>query len=109
MSDGDLVEQLSQPGTLLLSVVACICHEDISVANSTVSLLVRLGSSPVGLNMLYATPMLQALKGAMAQQDIIRFRVYEVMTHQALASFLVSVFLTKIFHSGRGLLGCDTT
>lgn len=63
-----------------MSAVACICHEDMSVANSVVALLVSLGASPMGLNMLYSVRMVQALKGAMAQQDIIRFRVYEVMS-----------------------------
>jgi hypothetical protein len=49
-----------------------------------VSLLVRLGTSSEGLSILYSTPMVQAFKGAMMQQDIIRFRVYEVMACQAL-------------------------
>jgi hypothetical protein len=43
------------------------------------SLLTSLGESPIGLNILYSTPMMHALKAAMAQRDIIRFRVYEVM------------------------------
>lgn len=79
MSHGDLMQLLSQQEeAILLSVVACIYHDDMSVATSAVSLLVRLGSSSVGLAMLYTTPMVQALKEAMMQQDIIRFRVYEV-------------------------------
>jgi hypothetical protein len=84
VSHGDFVEQLSQQEAILLSVVACVCNEDMSVASSAVSLLVRLGTSSEGLSILYSTPMVQAFKGAMMQQDIIRFRVYEVMACQAL-------------------------
>jgi predicted TIM-barrel enzyme len=73
------VEQLSLQEAILLSVVACVCHEDMSVASSAVAVLISLGASPVGLNILYAAPMVQALRAAMAQQDVIRFRVYEVM------------------------------
>jgi hypothetical protein len=72
---------------MLLSVVTCICHEDMSVASSTVSLLKSLGASPVGLNMLYSTTVVNALKGAMAQRDIFRFRVYEVMMCEVLSHF----------------------
>jgi hypothetical protein len=51
----------------------------MSVASSAVRLLISLAASPVGLTVLFSAPLVQALKGAMAQQDIIRFRVYEVM------------------------------
>jgi len=73
------VEQFSVEEAILPSVVACLCHEDMSVASSAVRLLISLGTSPVGLTVLFSAPVMQALKGAMAQQDIIRFRVYEVM------------------------------
>jgi len=73
------VEQFRVQEAILPSVVACLCHEDMSVASSAVGLLISLGTSPVGLSVLFSALMVQALKGAMAQRDIIRFRVYEVM------------------------------
>jgi hypothetical protein len=91
--DGSSVEQFSVQEAILPSVVACLCHEDMCVASSAVGLLISLGTSPAGLNILFSAPMVQALKGAMAQQDIIRFRVYEVMAGM---SSLVSVLC--MFH-----------
>jgi hypothetical protein len=85
VSHDDLMQRLSQQEAILVSVVACICHDDMSVASSAVSLLVRLGASSVGLSVLYSTHMVQALKEAMMQRDIIRFRVYEVMACQVLS------------------------
>ena len=73
------MEQFSVQEAILPSVVACLCHEDMSVASSAVGLLISLGTSPVGLKVLFSAPLVQALKGAMAQRDVIRFRVYEVM------------------------------
>lgn len=73
------MEQFSEEEAILPSVVACLCHEDMSVASSAVGLLISLGTSPVGLNILFSATVVQALKGAMAERDIIRFRVYEVM------------------------------
>ncbi|GFG29907.1 hypothetical protein Cfor_09925 [Coptotermes formosanus] len=81
--NSSFVEQLSLQEAILLSVVACVCHEDMSVASSAVAVLISLGASPVGLNILYAAPMVQALRAAMAQQDVIRFRVYEVVAEVA--------------------------
>ena len=77
-SDDALLTQVGFPGDLLLSVVACICHEDMSVASSAMCMLVKLGSKSAGLDLLFSEPVLQGLKGAMAQRDTIRFRVYEV-------------------------------
>ena len=85
------MEQFSVEKALLPSVVACLCHEDMSVASSAVRLLVSLGTSPVGLNVLFSPPVMQALKGVLAQRDIIRFRVYEVMAGM---SSLVPVMCT---------------
>jgi hypothetical protein len=97
VNHGDFMQQLSQQEAVLLSVVACICHDDMSVASSAVSLLVRLGASSAGLSVLYSAPMVQALKGVMMQRDIIRFRVYEVMACMSGPhSDLVFVFVTKI-------------
>ncbi|PNF31218.1 hypothetical protein B7P43_G14860 [Cryptotermes secundus] len=79
----DFMERLSLQEAMLLSVVTCICHEDMSVASSAMSLLKSLGASPVGLNLLYSITVVNALKGAMAQRDVIRFRVYEVVTDVA--------------------------
>jgi hypothetical protein len=73
------MERLSLQGAILLSVVTCICHEDMSLASSAMSLLTSLGESLIGLDVLYSTPMVQAFKEAMAQRDVIRFRVYEVV------------------------------
>jgi hypothetical protein len=84
------MERLSLQEAMLLSVVTCICHEDMSVASSAMSFFTRLGASPVGLSMFYSTPMVQALKGAMAQRDVIRFRVYEVMVCEVLSHFQYS-------------------
>ena len=78
--DEELVTRISLQGDLLLSVVACVCHEDMWVASSATCLLVKLGSTPAGLQILFSDSVLQALKGSMAQTDIVRFRVYEVCT-----------------------------
>lgn len=95
-NDDALVTRIGAQGDLLLSVVACICHEDMSVASSAMCLIVKLGSTPVGLEILFSDSVLQALKGAMAQRDIIRFRVYEVVIDIAV-------------HSTAGLKGADTS
>jgi hypothetical protein len=87
VSCGDFMERLRLQGAILLSVVTCICHEDMSLASSAMTLLTSLGESPIGLNVLYSTQMVQALKEATAQRDVIRFRVYEVLVCEALNHF----------------------
>jgi hypothetical protein len=84
------MELLNLQEAMLLSVVTCICHEDMSVASSAMSLLISLGASPVGLRILYSPTVVHALKGVMAQQDIVRFRVYEVMVCEILNHFQYS-------------------
>ncbi|PSN45172.1 hypothetical protein C0J52_03918 [Blattella germanica] len=86
VNDAALLQKLGIQGDLLLSVVACICHEDMSVASCAMTLLTKLGSSPVGLAILFSDSVLQALRGAMSQRDIIRFRVYEVVIDVAVHS-----------------------
>jgi hypothetical protein len=88
--DGSSAEQFRALEAILPSVVACLCHEEMPVASSAVGLLVSLGTSPAGLNMLFSAPVVLALRGAMAQQDVIRFRVYEVMA--GMSGLLLGLF-----------------
>ncbi|KAJ9587033.1 hypothetical protein L9F63_019375, partial [Diploptera punctata] len=85
-NDDAVLKNMGIPRDMLLLVVASICHEDMSVASSTMSLLVKLGSTPFGLQCLFSESVQLALRGAMSRRDIVRFRVYEVMVDIAVQS-----------------------
>ncbi|XP_069676870.1 26S proteasome non-ATPase regulatory subunit 5 isoform X4 [Periplaneta americana] len=79
VSDDSLMQRLYHQESLILSMITCVRHEDMSVANSAVTLLVKFGSSQLGLHVLYSDSVVACLKETMAERDVIRFRVYEVV------------------------------
>ncbi|KAJ4429250.1 hypothetical protein ANN_26253 [Periplaneta americana] len=79
ISDDSLMQRLYHQESLILSMITCVRHEDMSVANSAVTLLVKFGSSQLGLHVLYSDSVVACLKETMAERDVIRFRVYEVV------------------------------
>nr|CAD7411481.1 unnamed protein product [Timema poppensis] len=80
LSDGKPVSRLNESEDLLLAVLDCVRHEDSSVYEKAKDVLVKLGATPEGLRLLYGQTLLNELISSMGQSDIVRFRVYEVIT-----------------------------
>nr|CAD7589999.1 unnamed protein product [Timema genevievae] len=80
LSDGKPMSRLNESEDLLLAVVDCVRHEDSSVYEKTKDVLTKLGATPEGLRLLYGQTLLNELINSMGQSDIVRFRVYEIVT-----------------------------
>lgn len=65
---------------LLRQVILCIAAEKIAVAKEAIASLSRVAETPEGLEALLAGNLLADLKNIMAKSDIIRYRVYELVT-----------------------------
>ncbi|KAL0269994.1 UNVERIFIED_CONTAM: hypothetical protein PYX00_007551 [Menopon gallinae] len=66
------------PG-LLIQAANCLGSSERSVAQGAITLLTSFGLSPPGLKVLYSDMIMQRFKEAMLINDIVRFRVYEIV------------------------------
>lgn len=85
----ELLRTVSCPNTLsqllgdtevLVAVTEKVADDDLSVAQHAMSILKKLGETPEGLKVLYSGILLRTIAKLLAKNDIITFRVYEVVT-----------------------------
>ncbi|XP_043576368.1 26S proteasome non-ATPase regulatory subunit 5 isoform X1 [Chiloscyllium plagiosum] len=69
---------LSSP-ELLKEMIHSIGGKKISVAKEAIKSLSRVSQSKAGLDALFMTNMLQDLKDVMATNDVVRYRIYELV------------------------------
>ncbi|XP_075227143.1 26S proteasome non-ATPase regulatory subunit 5 [Lycorma delicatula] len=84
--DSELSPMLSNEEALLLSVINCVEHEDLSVAKISVLFLEKFGTTVSNLNVLYSPLLLNALNNIKKRDDVVRFRVYEIVVEISSAS-----------------------
>lgn len=70
---------ISKEIPLLRSVIECVKNEDLSLASTAMQFLNELGKIGSGLEVLFSPPLLEQLKQTAAENDTIRYRVYEVI------------------------------
>ncbi|XP_032904499.1 26S proteasome non-ATPase regulatory subunit 5 [Amblyraja radiata] len=71
---------------LLKEMIHCIGGERISVANEAIKSLSRIAQNKAGLDALFTTSILQDLKDVMGINDVVRYRVYELVLGIAVMS-----------------------
>lgn len=63
---------------LLLSVIECVKNENLSLASTAMQFLNELGKTELGIEVLFSPPVLGHVKQTAAENDTVRFRIYEV-------------------------------
>ena len=66
---------------LLVAVVERIADDNLSVAKYAMSILEKVGETSEGLQVLYSGTVLRTIARLLSKNDIISFRVYEVVTN----------------------------
>ncbi|XP_039287758.1 26S proteasome non-ATPase regulatory subunit 5 [Nilaparvata lugens] len=79
VKDSDLVSRMGDQQALLLSVVECVGHDNMSVAKIAISFLVWMGQTPSYLGTLLSPQLLQAFNAVKKKNETTRFRVFEVI------------------------------
>ncbi|XP_069025467.1 26S proteasome non-ATPase regulatory subunit 5 [Embiotoca jacksoni] len=74
----DAVTEILNNHDILRGVIHCI-GEEMSVAKQAVQSLSKLSHSKPGLDKLFQSDLLNAIKDVMATSDIIRYRIYELL------------------------------
>lgn len=81
VEDPEAVTEILNTSELLRQVIFCIAAEKIAVAKEAIASLSRVAQTPQGLEALLAGNLLADLKSIMVKSDIIRYRVYELVTN----------------------------
>ncbi|KAJ8286571.1 hypothetical protein GJAV_G00040690 [Gymnothorax javanicus] len=75
----EAVTEILNNKNILKDVIHCIGMEKISVAKEAIGALTKLAHTKAGLDALFQSNLLKDLKAVMATNDVIRYRVYELV------------------------------
>ncbi|MGH0165445.1 UNVERIFIED_CONTAM: hypothetical protein FKN15_049073 [Acipenser sinensis] len=75
----EAVTEIANSHEVLKQVLQCIGVEKVSVANEAIKALSKLAQTKAGLDALFMSDLVQDLKDAMTRNDVIRYRVYELI------------------------------
>ncbi|XP_061732662.1 26S proteasome non-ATPase regulatory subunit 5 [Nerophis ophidion] len=75
----DAVTEILNNHDILQTVIHSIAEENMTVAKQAIQSLSKLSHSKPGLDKLFKSDLLKALKDVMATSDIIRYRIYELV------------------------------
>lgn len=75
----EAVTEILNNQSLLKDVIHCIGVEKISIAKEAIGALSKLAHTKAGLDALFQSNLLKDLKDVMATNDVIRYRVYELV------------------------------
>ncbi|KAM6941140.1 26S proteasome non-ATPase regulatory subunit 5 [Lycodopsis pacificus] len=64
---------------ILGAVINCIGEENMAVAKQAIKSLSKLSHSKPGLDMLFQSDLLKVMKDVMATNDVVRYRIYELV------------------------------
>uniref|UniRef100_UPI00398E9EDC 26S proteasome non-ATPase regulatory subunit 5 isoform X3 n=1 Tax=Pristiophorus japonicus TaxID=55135 RepID=UPI00398E9EDC len=79
VENADAITEVLGSPELLKEMIHCIGGERISVAKEAIKSLSRVAQSKAGLDALFMTDMLEELKTVMGINDVVRYRVYELV------------------------------
>uniref|UniRef100_A0A8C2D0W8 26S proteasome non-ATPase regulatory subunit 5 n=1 Tax=Cyprinus carpio TaxID=7962 RepID=A0A8C2D0W8_CYPCA len=82
----DGVTQMLNSSEILRDVIQCISVERIAVAKEAIAALSKLSNTKAGLDALFRSDLLNKLKDVMLTNDIIRYRVYELIVEVSTVS-----------------------
>ncbi|XP_077824339.1 26S proteasome non-ATPase regulatory subunit 5 isoform X2 [Macaca mulatta] len=79
VENSDAVTEILNNAELLKQIVYCIGGENLSVAKAAIKSLSRISLTQAGLEALFESNLLDDLKSVMKTNDIVRYRVYELI------------------------------
>lgn len=79
VEDSEAVTEVLSNAELLRQVVCCIGGENLSVAKAAIKSLSRISLTQAGLEALFESNLLDDLKNVMKTNDVVRYRVYELI------------------------------
>uniref|UniRef100_A0A8C5UKC8 26S proteasome non-ATPase regulatory subunit 5 n=1 Tax=Malurus cyaneus samueli TaxID=2593467 RepID=A0A8C5UKC8_9PASS len=79
VEDSDAVTEILHSPELLQQIINCIGGEKIAVAKEAIKSLSGIAQSQEGLEALFGSSLLGALRNVMATSDVVRYRVYELI------------------------------
>ncbi|MXQ88501.1 hypothetical protein E5288_WYG006746 [Bos mutus] len=79
VENSDAVTEILNNAELLKQIVYCIGGENLSVAKTAIKSLSRISLTQAGLEALFESNLLDDLKSVMKTNDIVRYRVYELI------------------------------
>ncbi|KAF3701884.1 26S proteasome non-ATPase regulatory subunit 5 [Channa argus] len=75
----DAVTEILNDHNILEAVIRCIGEEKMAVAKQAIQSLSMMSHSKPGLEKLFHSDLLKAMKDVMATSDIVRYRIYELV------------------------------
>ncbi|KAK9540430.1 hypothetical protein VZT92_002884 [Zoarces viviparus] len=75
----DAATEILNNRDILGAVIDCIGEENMAVAKQAIKSLSKLSHSKPGLDMLFHSDLLKAIKDVMATNDVVRYRIYELV------------------------------
>ncbi|EPY72392.1 26S proteasome non-ATPase regulatory subunit 5 [Camelus ferus] len=79
VENSDAVTEILNNAELLKQIVCCIGGENLSVAKAAIKSLSRMSLTRAGLEAFFESNLLDDLKSVMKTNDIVRYRVYELI------------------------------
>uniref|UniRef100_A0A8C3CEZ7 26S proteasome non-ATPase regulatory subunit 5 n=1 Tax=Cairina moschata TaxID=8855 RepID=A0A8C3CEZ7_CAIMO len=79
VENSDAVREILNSPELLRQIINCIGGEKIAVAKEAIKSLSRIAQTQEGLEALFVSSLLSDLKNVMATNDVVRYRVYELI------------------------------
>ncbi|XP_005627062.2 26S proteasome non-ATPase regulatory subunit 5 isoform X1 [Canis lupus familiaris] len=79
VENSDAVTEILNNGELLKQIVYCIGGDNLSVAKAAIKSLSKISLTQAGLEALFESNLLDDLKRVMKTNDIVRYRVYELI------------------------------
>ncbi|KFO24120.1 26S proteasome non-ATPase regulatory subunit 5 [Fukomys damarensis] len=79
VENSDAFTEILNNAELLKQIVYCIGGENLSVAKAAIKSLSRISVTQAGLEALFESSLLDDLKNVMKTNDVVRYRVYELV------------------------------
>ncbi|KAM9207523.1 26S proteasome non-ATPase regulatory subunit 5 isoform 2-T2 [Dugong dugon] len=79
IENSDAITEILNNSELLKQIIYCIGGENLSVAKAAIRSLSRASLTQAGLEALFESNLLDDLKSVMKTNDIVRYRVYELI------------------------------
>lgn len=73
------LSQLIADHDLLVAITEKVADDELSVAQNAMLILKKIGETPIGLKILYSGIILRTIAKLLTKNDIITFRIYEIV------------------------------
>ncbi|KAM9641959.1 26S proteasome non-ATPase regulatory subunit 5 isoform 1-T1 [Trichechus inunguis] len=79
IENSDAITEILNNSELLKQIIYCIGGENLSIAKAAIRSLSRVSLTQAGLEALFESNLLDDLKSVMKTNDVVRYRVYELI------------------------------